>query len=85
MILRTVNESSTIITSGGPDAAALAAAALAACIVLTTIGAWASVSVRCASCTGLMIKTTSPVPSTVAPAMPETRASCGPMFLTTTS
>jgi hypothetical protein len=32
-----------------------------------------------------MISTISPVPSTVAPEMPDTRASCGPMFFTTTS
>ena len=29
-----------------------------------------------------MISTISPVPSTVAPEMPDTRASCGPMFFT---
>ena len=38
-----------------------------------------------ASCTGFMMSTISPVPSTVAPVTPGTRASCGPMFFTTTS
>jgi hypothetical protein len=82
VILRTVSESSTISTSGGP------AAPCADSGVLTRASAFGSnigMPARCASCTGWMISTISPLPSTVAPLIPDTRASCGPMFFTTIS
>ena len=83
MILRTVSESSTIITSG--RSACTTAIFGTSGATRSALGSKSGTSVRCASWTGLMIRTTSPLPSTVAPAIPDTRASCGPMFFTTTS
>ena len=37
---------------------------------------------RCASCIGFRISTTLPLPSTVAPAIPDSRDSWGPIFFT---
>ena len=70
VILRTVSESSTISTSGCVPAAPPARVGRSP---MRPIGRPARTSVRRrgrASCTGLMISTISPVPSTVAPEMP---------------
>ncbi len=85
MILRTVSESSTIITSGCVETGATRACGRSRTARSSPCGSNFRMSARPASCTGLMISTISPVPSTVAPEIPETRASCGPMFFTTTS
>ena len=80
MILRTVSESLTTITVGN------AATAVSTGAPDTGTALWTLTMVaRLASATGLRISTTSPSPSTVAPAIPTTRESWAPMFLTTTS
>ena len=70
VILRTVSESSTTITSGAPTRPPRRCAARPRPLRRLDRVVAHRRRPRCASCTGLMISTISPVPSTVAPEMP---------------